>query len=609
MATIVSVTGVSANALEGSLTGGWGSDVYGRDGWNEPSSNAGFITGEIDGSAEVTGISANALLAPFKGGWGRLGWGNDVFGTADEIGKIVFGITVLPNGVSSEVVLSEESITGEGIVTPTGLASSAVLNSVITITTNTVSVTGVGTDGVIGDTDQHLDMSVFPTAVTANGETPEATDTEIDGSTETSGVSADVVLSDETVIFDSVAEVTGVSSDGLTGVFTGGWGRLGWGDDPWGQLVSAGKVEISNLAEPAGVSATGSVGSVSLEIPAEVSVTGVASSVDSGSPTVVVDAEVFIVESGGWGSGDWSFGIWGGAGDSLAIDSSVGDIDNTASGSVVVTGVGAVAPLGDVEISPETFIDVTGVQSDVAQGLIPFDEIVFINNSVGDTGWGRGTWSEGSWGEPIGQPLVAADVGLGETEQHFDVQVSVTGLSASVSEGSVQVDDATAETTGVSATLDAGSLDATGDAVVPIQEGAGWGRDAWGDGTWGQPTGDPTPAISTEVGSVTASIPGSATLTGVESVGFIGEIRTAFPGEIFVTGVETVIENGTIKLYIQVDDSQTPNYQEVDSSQTPAYTPVDTSQTAGYQEVSTSQTPNYSEIDTSQTPNYEELAA
>jgi len=586
VATLVSVTGVSANALEGSLTGGWGSDVYGREGWNQPSSNAGEITGELSETVNVTGISANALLAPFVGGWGRLGWSADVFGTANDIGKVVFGITFSVSGVSADVVLSDESVVGDGIATPLGLASSAVLNAVTTTNINNIDVTGVATVGAIGDTTQLFDVSVFPTGVAANGETPETTQTTIDGSTgnDLAGVSADVVLSDETVIFDSIAEVTGVSSLGLTGVFTGGWGRLGWGDDPWGQLVSAGKVQISNLAEPEGVAASGSVGSVSFSIPEEVNLTGVESSVDSGSPTVVVDAEVYIVESGGWGSGDWSSNIWGGAGDSLAINTDVGDVTNTASGTATVTGVEAVSPLGDVEAVPQTFISVTGVQSDVDQGSIVFSEDVSLSG-------------------------VEADAVLGDTEQHFDVQVPVTGVDATAQVGSVQVGDATAETTGVSATLDAGTLGATGDAVVPIQEGSGWGRDAWGDGSWSQPTGDPTPAISTEVGSVTASIPGSVTLTGVESVGFIGEVTPARPGSIFVTGVEAVAENGTINLYIQVDDSQTPNYQEVDSSQTPAYTPVDSSQTASYQEVSTSQTPNYTEIDTSQTPDYEELAA
>ena len=586
MATLVSVTGVSANALEGSLTGGWGSDVYGREGWNQPSSNAGEITGELSETVNVTGISANALLTPFVGGWGRLGWSSDVFGTADDIGKVVFGITFSVSGVSADVVLSEESVVGDGIATPLGLASSAVLNAVTTTNINNIDVTGVATVGAIGDTTQLFDVSVFPTGVAANGETPETTQTTIDGSTgsDLAGVSADVVLSDETVIFDSIAEVTGVSANGLTGVFTGGWGRLGWGDDPWGQLVSAGKVEISNLAEPEGVAASGSVGSVSFSIPEEVNLTGVESSVDSGSPTVVVDAEVYIVESGGWGSGDWSSNIWGGAGDSLAINTDVGDVTNTASGTATVTGVEAVSPLGDVEAVPQTFISVTGVQSDVDLGGIVFSEQVSLSG-------------------------VESDVALGDTEQHFDVQVPVTGVDATAQVGSVQVGDATAETTGVSATLDAGTLGATGDAVVPIQEGSGWGRDAWGDGSWSQPVGEPTPAISTEVGSVTASIPKSVPVTGVESVGFIGEAIAGTPVRVLVTGVEAVAENGTINLYIQVDDSQTPNYQEVDSSQTPAYTPIDSSQTASYQEVSTSQTPNYTEIDTSQTPDYEELAA
>ena len=586
MATLVSVTGVSANALEGSLTGGWGTDVYGRDGWNQPSSNAGEITGELSETVNVTGISANALLAQFVGGWGRLGWSADVFGTADDIGKIVFGITFSVSGVSADAVLSDESVVGDGIVTPLGLASSAVLNTVTTTNINNIDVTGVATVGAIGDTTQLFDVSVFPTGVAANGETPETTQTTIDGSTgnDLSGVSADVVLSDETVIFDSIAEVTGVSANGLTGVFTGGWGRLGWGDDPWGQLVSAGKVQISNLAEPQGVATSGSVGSVSLSIPEEVNLTGLESSVDSGSPTVVVDAEVIIVESGGWGSGSWSSNIWGGAGDSLTINADVGDVTNTASGTVTVTGVEALSPLGNVEAVPQTFISVTGVQSDVELGGIVFSEQVSLSG-------------------------VESDAALGNTEQHFDVQVSVTGVDATAQVGSVQVGDATAETTGVSATLDAGTLGATGDAVVPIQEGSGWGRGAWGDGSWSQPTGDSTPAISTEVGSVTASIPKSVPVTGVESVGFIGEAIGGTPVRALVTGVEAVAENGTINLYIQVDDSQTPNYQEVDSSQTPAYTPIDSSQTASYQEVSTSQTPNYTEIDTSQTPAYEELAA
>ena len=499
MATLVSVTGVSANVLKGSFTGGWGTDVYGRDGWNQPSSNAGEVAGE-------------------------------------------FGVNV--------------------------------------------DATGVATVGAIGSATQLLDMSVFPTGVATNGETPETTQTTIDGSTgnDLTGVSADVVLGDETVIFDSIAEVTGVSASGLTGVFAGGWGRLGWGDDLWGQTVSAGKVQLGNIVELAGVSASGSLGSVSLIIPNDISLAGVESSVGLSSSTVVVNARVTIVEAGGWGSGGWNSSVWGGVGDSLTINTNVGDVTNVISGTVTVTGVEAVSLLGDIDASPQTFISVTGVQSDVDEGGIVFSENVSLSG-------------------------VEADTILGNVANNFDIQVPVTGVGATVQSGSVQISDATAETTGVSTTLNVGNLGATGDAIVPIQVDAGWGRKAWGDGSWSQPVGNSTPAISTSVGSVTASLPKSVSVNGVASVGFIGEAIGANPNRVLVNGVEAIAENGTIKLYIQINDGQIPDYQEVNSSQTPDYGPVNSSQTVSYQQVSTSQTQNYTEISTSQTPDYEELAA
>jgi hypothetical protein len=74
----------------------------------------------------------------------------------------------------------------------------------------------------------------------------------------------------------------------------GGWGRLGWGDDPWGQVDydkgvgQVGTVTVTGDANvpETGLSATASVGTVTVTADANVSVTGLSSTGQVGTVTI-----------------------------------------------------------------------------------------------------------------------------------------------------------------------------------------------------------------------------------------------------------------------------------------------------------------------------------
>jgi hypothetical protein len=50
------------------------------------------------------------------------------------------------------------------------------------------------------------------------------------------------------------------------------------------------------------------------------------------------------------------------------------------------------------------------------------------------TGWGRGTWSEGSWGEalPVTVSGISTSINIGSVTVAIGQQIDVTGLSAQV---------------------------------------------------------------------------------------------------------------------------------------------------------------------------------
>ena len=76
----------------------------------------------------------------------------------------------------------------------------------------------------------------------------------------------------------------------LTSVGTAvGWGRNGWGEEPYGD-------SFNKLEQPAGVSATGSVGSLSFDLTSVISTTGVSATTSVGSLSFLIDSTPVITK-------------------------------------------------------------------------------------------------------------------------------------------------------------------------------------------------------------------------------------------------------------------------------------------------------------------------
>jgi len=170
--------------------------------------------------------------------------------------------------------------------------------------------------------------------------------------------------------------------------------------------------------------------------------------------------------------------------------------------------------------------------------------------SFNETGWGRITWGTADWGE-----------GADET-------VSVTGLEATASPGSITIGiGVLLEMIGSnhSMTTDVGSVDIDAELGVPVTGVSstfatptlsytgtlvGWGRDDWGDLSWGE---SPNQVIGLVGQDATASVGSispadSVGLSGQESTTSVGSTTIRLDSTPSITGQESTISQGSIGL-------------------------------------------------------------
>lgn len=141
--------------------------------------------------------------------------------------------------------------------------------------------------------------------------------------------------------------------------------------------------------------------------------------------------------------------------------------------------------------------------------------------------------------------------------------------------------------TGDEAAAEDGSVTATGGATTPL-------------------TGD---EVAAEQGSVTASTSdeaaptgqevgaeqGSVTVVGVAILSVTGQEADAEQGDVVageglsfaVSGSEASVDTGVIKVWIGINDSQTPSWGSIDDSETDDWSEIDDSQTPSWVEVPT----------------------
>jgi hypothetical protein len=196
----------------------------------------------------------------------------------------------------------------------------------------------------------------------------------------------------------------------------------------------------------------------------------------------------------GWGGSSWNDGEWNDLGDR----------------TVTLTGQAATVSLGELEVFPEQGWgrDTWNFEAWGISGLtVELTAPDAMTSNVGASGWGNASWGDNGWGIFTLSP---ADV------------MGLTGVSSTSAVGSVShVIDATFTPTGVSATLSVGSIDPTQEVV----------------GLTGQ-------AVTPAVGSLSpADVMG---LTGVSATSNVGSISIGSSPVVNLTGQQATVSVGSI---------------------------------------------------------------
>jgi len=218
------------------------------------------------------------------------------------------------------------------------------------------------------------------------------------------GLSTTSSLGSLSLQINSTISLTGLQTQSELGTFDNagtlvGWGRNGWSEEPWGDSFNV-------LIQPAGLSATSSVGSV--DAGTGVPLTGVSSTSSVGS---LNPADVM--------------GLTG-----LSTTSSVGSV--IAGTGVPLTGVSSTSSVGS--LSPADVMGLTGLSTTSSVGSVQIDNtelITLTGQSI--------TSSVGSLIIEIGVPLT----GLSTTSAVGSISpsdvIGLTGLSTTSSVGTLSI--------------------------------------------------------------------------------------------------------------------------------------------------------------------------
>ena len=188
-------------------------------------------------------------------------------------------------------------------------------------------------------------------------------------------------------------------------------------------------------------------------------------------------------------------------------------------------------------------------------------------------GWGRGTWSEGAWGEyiPVSVTGIQSNTSVGTLSVVANALVTPTGVSSGVVLGTaVGEPESIYPVTGVQSNTATGTVtvqeghgaivtglemtfaDGTEEVITTVD--AGWGRNTWGSFAWGENitiyanlVGE---SISTDIGTVTTQTGTGidVSVTGVLSTFNVGSVSLSTEQNLAVTGLlsNVVLQNPTI---------------------------------------------------------------
>ena len=223
------------------------------------------------------------------------------------------------------------------------------------------------------------------------------------------GVSATSSVGSTTFVGLTFADLTGVQATTELGDFDNagtlvGWGRNGWGEEPYGD-------SFNKLVQPAGLSTTSSVGSLTATPEELISITGVSATSSVGSLTL--DISCTLVPTG------------------VSVTSNVGSPLITQA-TVGLTGLGMTSSVGGIILDALT-VELSGQQATSAVGLLQ-EQISQIPTGVSATS------SVGSLTVGIGVPLTGVSatsatgsitptpMTIGLTGQEVTASVNADGL-------------------------------------------------------------------------------------------------------------------------------------------------------------------------------------
>ena len=432
-------------------------------------------------------------------GWGNKLWGEDSWGDLSDA-------IALPSG--QQLNLSVDQVTNTG--------------------DSNVDVTGLQITSTIGNQSVIFDAGVFPT-----------------------GTQSSVTLATTTeIIIDHEVLLTGSSASFSIGAVTAdaelqvGWGGDTWGENTWGDLSGA-------FANPTGIQATFSIGTLTFVGDANVDVTG------------------------------------------ISLNSSIGDATRRIDVDVSVTGEQLNLNIGEEVI--DIGAPVTGSQLTSTPGQLTVDPTYLIG-----AGWGRDTFGNLGWGvnysvipaEGTGIELTAS---LGDELVITDVEVTVTAPDAlqityANPSFSIQIDQdifvlatedqldaeigtiaditgtATVDVTGIELTSNIGQVIAGTRQDVPVtgtEATMSLGTIALEQSTNEPATGQELTTSIGQVEEIPAQIVG---VSGIQLTANVGSVTVVGTSVVDVTGIELTSSVGSLNI---------TSWQEVNPGVTNVWTEVD----------------------------------
>jgi len=309
--------------------------------------------------------------------WGMWAWSTNEWGDQGPINVNLTGVSATS---------SVGSVTASPIVTVplTGLSTTSTVGTPTTLPTEFIDITGVSATSSIGSPT----LNIFTVALTGLSTTSSV------GSPNTGQL--------------SIADLTGVSATTELGSFDNagtlvGWGRNGWGEEPYGdsfnKLVqlsglttlnsSVGSLgfDLTSVVSPTGVSATTSVGSLSFVIDSTPVITGVSATASVGIVTPAEGIGLTGVQATSTVGSISPADVEGLTG--VSATSSVGDVEVTREEIAIPTGQSLTSSVGSLTL--EIGVPLTGVSLTASTGSITPADVMGLTGvqataSVGDSG-------------------------------------------------------------------------------------------------------------------------------------------------------------------------------------------------------------------------------